>query len=313
MRQITSIALIEIVIIAAILICTPILTSIGTVIPGSSESGQVPPISEKLISEENPILTTNTTTAEAMLSYSQTAQQTTTIPPVGITFLDEIERHILTLTNKERRKHGLNALQHDPMLQNSARAHSVDMLERNFFDHVSPDGKALHDRIAIIHRQLIGMTGENLWQGQGYDVNDAQTLAALAVEGWMNSPGHRENMLRKEYTHLGVGGTVKGDTVKLTQNFASTQALFQQPLPLQITSGDNLPLATIAGSQKTAPEKYAMWLPDQGKLAAKPVFTHQTQITVAPGDYRLRLYFVASRQRNSVSYIIYDGPQLIIK
>jgi uncharacterized protein YkwD len=248
-----------------------------------------------------------------MLSYSQTAQQTTTTPPAGITFLDEIERLILTLTNEERRKHGLNALQHDPMLQNAARAHSIDMLERNFFDHVSPDGRTPHDRIAIIHRQLIGMTGENLWQGQGHDVSDAQKLAELAVEGWMNSPGHRENILRQEYTHLGVGGTVKGNTVKLTQNFASTQALFQQPLPLQITSGGNLPLATIAGSQKSAPEKYGLFLPDQGRLAADPVSINQTQVAVAPGDYRLRLYFVASRQRNRISYIIYNGPQLVIK
>ncbi|OAD23138.1 SCP-like extracellular domain protein [Candidatus Thiomargarita nelsonii] len=116
------------------------------------------------------------------------------------------------------------------------------------------------------------MTGENIWQGQGYDVSDAQKLAELVVEAWMNSPGHRENILRQEYTHLGVGG-----------------------------------------SQKSAPVKYGIWLSDQGILAAEPVSINQTQVAVGPGNYRLRLYFVASRQRNRISYIIYNGPQLVIK
>lgn len=301
---ITLLALFEVVIISSILIFTPkYYTSIGAT-SASKPPAPLPPPS-------NPILTTNPTAAEAMLSYS--AQQTTTTPPVGIKFLDEIEQHILTLTNEERRKQGLTVLQHDPMLQKAARAHSTDMLERDFFDHVSPSGRTPFDRIAIIHRQLIGITGENLWQGQGHDVSDAQKLAELAVESWMNSPGHRENILNKEYTHLGVGGTVKGDTVKLTQNFASTQALFQQPLPLQITSGNNLSLVTIPGSQKYAPAKYGFWLSDEGRLAAEPVSIKHTQVAVEPGDYRLRLYFVASPQKNRISYIIYDGPQLVVK
>ena len=299
MPPITLIAIFEIVILTTLLILTPLFSSCGI-----TQQVKLPP------TVVNPILSNNPTIAESIVRYSQTAQQTI---PVGITFLDEIEQHILILTNKERHKEGLKALQHDIMLQNAARAHSTDMQKRHFFDHVTPEGTTPHDRIAIIHRQLIGMTGENLWQGQGYNVKDAQKLAELAIESWMNSPGHRENMLRPEYTHLGVGGTVKGDMVKLTQNFASTQALFQHPLPLQINSGDTLPLTTVSGLQKSAPVKYGLFLSEQGKLVAPPFFIQQMQINVEPGDYRLRLYFVTSRQKNRINYMIYDGPHIIVK
>ncbi len=248
-----------------------------------------------------------------MLNYSQTAQNTMTTPPTGVSFLDEIEQLILTLTNAERHKMGLTALQHDSLLQKSARTHSADMLVREYFDHVSPEGRTPFDRIAIIHRQLIGGSGENIWQGQGYDVNDAKKLAELAMEGWMNSPGHRENILRESYTHLGVGGAVKGNTIKLTQNFASTQALFKQEIPLKVKQGNHLTLTTTPAVQKSAPVKYGFWLSEKGVLAADPLPINQTQVAVAQGDYRLRLYFVTSRKKNTVHYVIYHGPQIVVE
>jgi uncharacterized protein YkwD len=310
MRSIKIIAIIEVFVITAILILIPIFMGIGAIKPPSTQ------ISNQLLAPNlvnNPILTTNPTPAEAMLSYSRSAQNVTA-NPIGIRFLDEIEQHILVLTNEERSKRGLITLEHDPMLQTTARAHSADMLERDFFDHVSPEGRTPHDRIAIIHRQLIGGTGENIWQikGKGYDVNDALKIAERAMEGWMNSPGHRENILRESYTHLGVGGAVKEDTVKLTQNFASTQALFQQPLPLKVKRGDYLPLTTIPATQKYAPVKYGFWVSEKGVLAANPISIKQTQVAVEPGDYRLRLYFVTSRKKDSVSYLISSGPQVVV-
>ena len=304
MRPITIIAIFEVFVIMAILILTPIFASIGANQPLSGA---------QILTPVPPILVTNTTSAEAMLSFSQTAQQITTTPLPGISFLAEVEQIIFDLTNEERRKQRLKALQPDPKLQTAARAHSSDMLERDFFAHASPEGRTPFDRIAIIHRQLVGGTGENIWQGKGHDVNDAQKLADLVVEGWMNSPGHRENILRDTYSHLGVGGAAKGDRVKFTQNFASIQALFQQPLPLKVKSGDNLSLATIPILQKSAPVKYGFWSSEKGMLAAKPVSIKQTPVAVAPGDYRLRLYFVTSRKRSHVNYIIYSGPQVVVE
>ncbi|HEC84342.1 MAG: hypothetical protein DRR19_06980 [Candidatus Parabeggiatoa sp. nov. 1] len=308
MRPIILLVILEVFILNAILIGNPIFASLGK--PQISSTEQ---FSKRPQDSKPPILPTNPTATDAMLNYAVVLQKNTANPPNGISFLDEVERQVLTLTNAERHKRRLTTLQHDAMLQTAARAHSVDMLDRDFFDHVSPEGRTPFDRIAIIHRQLIGAAGENLWEGQGYDVSDAKKLAELAVAGWMNSPGHRENILRKEYTHLGVGGAVKGNIVKLTQNFASTQALFQQPLPLKVKPGDNLALATIAVSQQSAPVKYGFWLSDKGVLAAEPQSINNRQVTIAPGGYRLRLYFVTSRKRNRINYIIYNGPQVVVE
>jgi uncharacterized protein YkwD len=306
MRTIILIAIFQAVILSAIFIISPIYASLGKP-PSSTE-----PIAERPSSDDSnpPILATNPTSADATLDYSTTAQNT----PTNITFLEDIEQQVLILTNVERRKkRKLRVLQHDATLQLAARAHSADMLDRNFFDHASPEGRTSFDRIAVIHRTLIGGTGENLWQGKGYDISDAKKLAKIAVDSLMNSPGHRENILRQDYSHLGVGAALKGDTVKITQNFASTQARFQQPLPLQLNNGDNLSLATTPGLRKSSPVKYGFWLPDKGVLAAEPLPINQTQIAIEAGDYRLRFYFITSRRRTSVNYIIFNGPQIVVK
>ncbi len=307
MRTIILIAIFQALILSAIFIISPIYASLGKP-PSSTE-----PIAERPSSDDSnpPILATNPTSADATLDYSRTAQNT----PTNITFLEDIEQQVLILTNVERRKRKLRVLQHDATLQIAARAHSADMLDRDFFDHTSPEGRTSFDRIAIIHRTLIGTTCENLWQskGKGYDISDTKKLAKIAVDSLMNSPGHRENILRKDYSHLGVGAAIKDGTVKITQNFASIQARFQQPLPLEITKGDNLSLATIPGLRKSSPVKYGFWLSDKGVLAADPLPMNQTQVAIEPGDYRLRFYFISSRKRTSVNYTIYNGPQIIVK
>jgi len=308
MRSISIFATFQAFIIVALLIFTPIFT--GIVSTGSTSHPILKPPQSVI---NNPILKTNPTTADAMLTYSQTALQMTITPPAGVSFLDEVERYVLDFTNVERRKYKLSILKYDPMLQTAARTHSADMLEREFFDHASPEGRTLYDRIAIIHRQLIGLTGENIGMWQGYDVNEARKLAEEAVDGWMNSPGHRENILRPHFSHLGVGAAVKGDTVKITQNFSSTQALFKQPLPLKVKSGDLLDLKTKRGLQRYAPVRYAFWVSETGMLAAEDVSMMQQQVMVPPGDYRLRLYFVKSRKQGSVNYIIYNGPQIVVE
>ena len=90
----------------------------------------------------------------------------------GVTHSDEIERTILELVNQERSKAGANALQLDDTLQATARAHCDDMFLRSYFDHADPDGFSSADRISEAHRQLIGLTGENIWMGTNMDLSD---------------------------------------------------------------------------------------------------------------------------------------------
>lgn len=259
------------------------------------------------------IIPINPTPADVVLDYANTTQKITTTPPAGITLLAEVEEQIFNLTNEQRRQLKLPLLNPDASLQTAARSHSIDMLERDFFDHTSPDGKTPFDRIAIIHRTLIGTVGENIWSSQGLQQKDAKLLAVQVMKDWLGSPGHRANLLRNEYTHLGVGAASKGNILRVTQNFASTQALFQQDLPLEINKGATLPLATTPVAQKTSPVQYEYWLSDKGVAATPPIPITNTQITVAPGDYRLRLYFNTVADKGRSGYVIYSGPQVVVK
>jgi uncharacterized protein YkwD len=110
--------------------------------------------------------------------------------------LAETAAEVITLTNAQRAAAGLPPLAHDPILTAAAQAHSADMAARAFCSHTSPDGSEPWHRAAAagsIRRAI----GENIACGQ--------RSPAEVVDGWMNSPGHRANILRPTFTHMGVG------------------------------------------------------------------------------------------------------------
>lgn len=103
---------------------------------------------------------------------------------------------MLELTNAERAKCNLLPLKLSEALCKSAQDHCDDMYEKNYFDHTSPDGKTMSDRIEK-YSSAYGYKGENIaW---GYDTPEA------VVNGWMNSEGHRSNILNENYTDIGIG------------------------------------------------------------------------------------------------------------
>ncbi|MEU9238916.1 CAP domain-containing protein [Streptomyces sp. NPDC048385] len=110
--------------------------------------------------------------------------------------LARTQAEVLDLTNRERTRAGLRPLAVDPQLAAAAQAYSTDMAARDFYSHTSPEGTQPWDRAAAAgsRRRTIG---ENIACGQ--------RSAAEVVDGWMNSPGHRANILRPDFTHLGTG------------------------------------------------------------------------------------------------------------
>lgn len=109
------------------------------------------------------------------------------------------ERAAFDLINGERVAKGLKPLQMDNAVRVVARAHSADMAARNFFDHVNPDGLSPFDRLANAGI-LYQAAAENIAWNSGFS-DPSET----AVNGWMNSPGHRTNILNGVYTHTGMG------------------------------------------------------------------------------------------------------------
>ncbi|THE14980.1 serine protease [Bacillus timonensis] len=106
------------------------------------------------------------------------------------------EYQLFDLTNASRVNHGLGVLTWDERVKETARKHSSDMAENNYFNHTNLKGQSPFDRM-LEDEILFTIAGENLAYGQFSSI--------FAHEGLMNSMGHRENILKKEYTYLGVG------------------------------------------------------------------------------------------------------------
>jgi len=192
--------------------------------------------------------------------YKQYSYQTiANFGPINDTIVPEkidyklLNAAIFFETNRQRALNGLPVFKHNKLLENSAQGHSQDMVTYNFFSHTSTvPGKC--NPIDRTKREGISETyiGENVQYTYMLKLNGApyyspsqvgcfkrlsgeiifmhtyRTLAIEIVNNWMNSPGHRENILNSNYTHIGVGdciyysgfGIDRIPWVKSTQNFA---------------------------------------------------------------------------------------------
>ena len=129
--------------------------------------------------------------------------------------LREMERETENAVNRVRAQHGLRPLVPLPALITAARDHSEDMVERSYFDHEDPDGRRVADRVKAAGVSW-SKVSENLAMNSG-----AEDPVARAVQGWMESPGHRANILDPKVTHTGVGIAEDGGAYTFTQVFAS--------------------------------------------------------------------------------------------
>lgn len=141
------------------------------------------------------------------------------LPPPGVRHLDQVEDLVFEMTNQARRAKGLPPLSKDVELREVARAYSDDMLVRRFFDHTTPDGVPFDERITDQYRHRVYVVGENIWFASGYNPGKIRQLAKEIVADWMSSPGHRDNLLSPDFTHLGVGVSARNHTIRATQEF----------------------------------------------------------------------------------------------
>lgn len=132
--------------------------------------------------------------------------------PAGLDKTTLAENKVIDLINVERTKAGCGKLRNDSRLQKAARAYSVRMAKENFFSHTSPDGGTFVQRIEAAGYPHGGAAAENI----AYGYADAQAV----VNGWMNSEGHRKNILNCSYKAVGVGLAYNGkNTPYWTQDF----------------------------------------------------------------------------------------------
>ena len=118
--------------------------------------------------------------------------------------LDAIGQATLCLLNAERTSRGLGALAENPTLSRASLAYSQQMVAESFFAHEAPDGTGLVDRLtsAGYLRNDGGdwAVGENIAWAQG-----TLSTPRAVMQAWMDSPGHRDNILSGDYAEIGVG------------------------------------------------------------------------------------------------------------
>jgi len=109
----------------------------------------------------------------------------------------------LCLLNEERAAHGLPAVAQNPSLDRASVAYSQRLVRESFFAHEAPDGSDVVDRltaVGYIRDDVAWTVGENLAWAQGVLATPANVMRA-----WMESPGHRENILGRDFREIGVG------------------------------------------------------------------------------------------------------------
>jgi uncharacterized YkwD family protein/spore coat assembly protein SafA len=126
--------------------------------------------------------------------------QVLTIPTLSTT-VSAYEAEVIRLVNDIRTQNGLKALTTNWELSRVARYKSQDMLDKKYFSHTSPTYGSPFDMI-----KAFGLT----YRAAGENIAYGYSTPTKVVDGWMNSPGHKANILNKNYTQIGVGYVANG-------------------------------------------------------------------------------------------------------
>lgn len=138
----------------------------------------------------------NTVTSIQIVSKTLEEQKDSFYANATTALKEGFELQLFDITNAERVAHGESVLKWDDTVKETARKHSSDMAENNYFDHTNLQGLSPFDRMQADEVSFT-LAGENLASGQFSSI--------FAHEGLMNSLGHRKNILRADYEFLGVG------------------------------------------------------------------------------------------------------------
>ena len=217
---------------------SPSTTNTGTN-PTTSPTISIPKVTFPKVTLPNVTLPKVTIPA---IQIPETPSPLSSKPVINIPVL---EHKIHDLINVQRTQNNLNPLSFDPQLNQISRAHSQDMANRHYFEHDTPEGLTFFDRYkqagyVCEKRTNISQNsysimegGENIFQNNlynsyetmngiivSYDWNDMDALASSTVQGWMQSTGHRENILTAIFDSEGIGVAVSSDDkVYITEDF----------------------------------------------------------------------------------------------
>jgi uncharacterized protein YkwD len=176
--------------------------------PGGTPTGDPAPTSAQ------PTVPPTTTPAPTTPATTRPTTNAPTAPPTTAPAGNAaLEAEVVQIVNTERAKAGCAALTVDDRLTAAARGHSADMAARGYFSHTTPEGVEFSTRITSAGYR---------WSGAGENIAKGQRTPADVMTSWMNSAGHKANILNCGFKNIGVGvaADAQGSLV-WTQDFAS--------------------------------------------------------------------------------------------
>jgi len=184
-------------ILSALLLALPLSEGLSERTRDSALAGRLAVYAERLEGQLRPVFAEAIGRTLNLLTIRPDSNERVTLPfKVETTRArPDLEKRMLDLVNQERAAAGLRPLVSDPELTEVARKHSADMFARGYFAHDTPEGLTPFDRMRQSNVRFL-TAGENLAL--------APTLQ-VAHTGLMNSPGHRENILRPQFGRVGIG------------------------------------------------------------------------------------------------------------
>ncbi|HJT66471.1 MAG TPA: CvpA family protein [Pyrinomonadaceae bacterium] len=184
-------------ILAALLMALPLSEGLSERTRDSALANRLAVYAERLEGVLRPVFGEAISRTFNLLTIKPDSDERVTLPfkVTNVRPRPELEQRMLDLVNQERAAAGLRPLAPDPELTEVARQHSTDMFARGYFAHDTPEGLTPFDRMRAANIRFL-TAGENLAL--------APTLS-VAHSGLMNSPGHRENILRPQFGRVGIG------------------------------------------------------------------------------------------------------------
>ena len=163
------------------------------------------------------------------VAQSQLNTRAVSLPPDPATQMPALERRIYELVDAERHKLSpqANALALDSELVGVAREKSTDMAAHGYVAHAAPGGQTAANLIMDKDASFQGLLGENIAAQpfpKSYGI-DVEIYARRIVDTWLSSPAHRDNLAYPPYNRTGIGAAVSGDTIYVTELFATDLGL----------------------------------------------------------------------------------------
>lgn len=218
-------------------------------------------------------------------------------------FLASVLPSVLTdYTNEDRVQQGLSVLTPDALLAKAAQMKAEDMAAKGYFSHVSPDGKSPWYWLQQVAYPY-SYAGENL----AIDFNDSKEVQ----DAWMASPAHRANIVKPQYTRIGIGtaeGMYEGRaTTFVVQYFATPKKGVAIPGESIVASSTH---ARVLGAETSPilPQSFTDFL---GRIAASPIHTVAYLLTAIAGAFLL-LLFIAIVVHARIQFIEIIAGGLIV-